>query len=64
MSDEETKRRNYRIVGYIGGFLFPIAGAIGAAVFYANDDRELATSTLVASLVGAVFWVFLLTAVG
>jgi hypothetical protein len=64
VSDERKKRRNYRIVGCVGGFLFPIAGAIGAAVFYANDDRELATSTIFASLVGAVFWLLLLTAAG
>jgi hypothetical protein len=58
----EHKRRNYKIAGYVGGFILPIAGLVGAGLFYANDDRELAVSTLIASLLGAVAWALVLTA--
>ncbi len=57
MSDaERAKRRNYRIVGAIGGFVFPIAGAIGAGLFYANGDRDLGLSTAIAAAAGAVVY--------
>ena len=62
MSVDEQKRRNYKIAGYVGGFILPIPGLVAAGLFLANGDRELAISTLIASLLGAVAWVVLLTA--
>ena len=62
MSVDEQKRRNYKIAGYVGGFILPIPGLVAAGLFLANGDRELAISTLIASLLGAVAWVMLLTA--
>jgi hypothetical protein len=62
VTPEEHKRRNYKIAGYVGGFILPIPGFVGAALFFANGDRDLAVSTLIASLLGAVAWVLVLTA--
>ena len=62
MSVDEQKRRNYKIAGYVGGFILPIPGLVAAGLLLANGDRELAISTLIASLLGAVAWVMLLTA--
>jgi len=62
VSVDEQKRRNYKIAGYVGGFILPIPGLVAAGLFLANGDRELAISTLIASLLGAVAWVVLLTA--
>ena len=59
---DEHKRRNYKIAGYIGGFILPIPGFVGAVMFFANGDREIALSTLIASLLGSVAWVLVLTA--
>jgi len=62
VSVDEQKRRNYKIAGYVGGFILPIPGLVAAGLLLANGDRELAISTLIASLLGAVAWVMLLTA--
>jgi hypothetical protein len=62
VTPDEHKRRNYKIAGYVGGFILPIPGFVGAGLFYVNGDRDLALSTLVASLLGAVAWALVLTA--
>jgi len=62
VSVDEQKRRNYKIAGYVGGFILPIPGFVGAAIFFANGDRDIALSTLIASLLGSVAWVLVLTA--
>lgn len=62
MVTDEARRRNYKIAGYVGGFILPIPGLVGAGLFYANGDRDIAVSTLIASLLGAVAWFLVLTA--
>lgn len=61
MSVDEQKRRNYKIAGYVGGFILPIPGLVAAGLFFANGDRDLALSTLIASLLGTVAWILVLT---
>lgn len=62
MSPDDQRRRNLKIAGYGGGFLLPIPGLMGAGLFYANGDRDIALGTLIASLLGAIAWFLLLTA--
>ena len=42
--EDERKYRNYVIAGAVGGFLLPIAGLVGAMVFYSRDDRAAAAA--------------------
>lgn len=61
MSVDEQKHRNYKIAGYVGGFILPIPGLVAAGLFFADGDRKLAIGTLIASLLGAVAWTLVLT---
>jgi len=62
MTDEARRQRNIAIAAVIGGFLLPLAGLVGAALFYARDERDLAWRVLVASVLGVVFYLLLFTA--
>lgn len=59
MTDEQKKRRNTIIAASIGAFLLPLAGLIGAAIFYARDDRQAGWTVLVGSALGIVFYLLL-----
>ncbi len=57
--EDERKYRNYVIAGAVGGFLLPIAGLVGAMVFYSRDDRAAASWIAGASAVGLLFYIVL-----
>ena len=57
MDDADRKYRNYVIAAAVGGFLLPLAGVVGALLFYSRDDREAATWVIGASIAGAVAYV-------
>jgi hypothetical protein len=61
MTDDARRPRYIAVTAVIGGFLLPLAGLVGAALFYARDDRDLAWRVLVASVLGVVFYVLLFT---
>jgi len=60
--DEERKRRNYVIAAAVGGFLLPLAGAVGAMIFWARDDSRAATTILAAAFAGLVAYALLFAA--
>jgi zinc transporter ZupT len=60
MADELRKRRNTIIAASVGAFVLPLAGLVGAMLFYSNDDREAANTVLGAALAGIVFYVLVL----
>ena len=62
MDDADRKYRNYVIAAAVGGFLLPLAGLVGALLFYSGDDREAATWVLGASLAGVVAYVIVFAA--
>jgi uncharacterized membrane protein HdeD (DUF308 family) len=62
VTDEDRRQRNIRIAALIGGFLLPLAGLVGAALFYAREERDMAWRVLVASILGIVFYLLLFTA--
>ena len=62
MPDEDRRQRNIVIAAYVGGFLLPLAGLVGAGLFYAREERDLAWRVLAASILGVVFYALLLTA--
>jgi zinc transporter ZupT len=55
----ERRRRNYVIAGAVGGLLLPLAGIVGAMVFYSRDDREAAYWVAGASVAGLLAYVIL-----
>ena len=54
MDDADRKYRNYVIAAAVGGFLLPLAGLVGALLFYSRDDREAATWVIGASVAGVL----------
>jgi zinc transporter ZupT len=54
MTPDEQKRRNYLIVGMVGGFILPLAGMFGAVIFWSQGDRPAATQVAAASTLGLV----------
>jgi hypothetical protein len=56
---DERKQRNYLIAGAVGGFLLPLAGIVGAMIFYSRDDRAAASWIAGASAVGLLFYIVL-----
>ncbi len=40
----------------------PLAGLVAVAMFWIQDDRELAINALAGALLGAVAWILVLTA--
>jgi hypothetical protein len=56
---EDRTYRNYVIAGAVGGFLLPVAGMVGAMVFWSRGDEGSARTIAVASAVGLVFYVVL-----
>ena len=56
---DEVKYRNYLIAAAVGGFLLPVAGAVGAAVFASRGDRRSSMIVGGASLAGLVFYIVL-----
>ena len=63
MSDEERKRRNYVIAGTVGGLLLPLAGAVGAMIFYARDDHQAAWALLAGSTAGVILYLIVFTVI-
>ena len=57
-----TQRRNLRIAAGGGSFLLPLAGLVAVAMFLIQDDRELAMTALIGSVLGTVAWALVLTA--
>ena len=57
--DEERKRHNYVIAAAVGGFLLPLAGAVGAMIFWARDDRRAAATILSAAIAGLLVYALL-----
>ncbi len=62
MNEADPRRRNYVIAGVVGGLLLPLAGIVGAMVFYSRDDREAAGWVAAASIAGIVLYVILFAA--
>lgn len=62
MTEDELKRRNYVIAGSIGGFLLPLAGLIGAWIFYSQGDVPAARTIGIASVLGIVVYAVALLA--
>ena len=59
---DPVKRRNYQVVGIAGGFILPLAGLVAAGMFWVNEDRDIAVSTAVASIAGAIFYLVIFAA--
>jgi uncharacterized membrane protein (GlpM family) len=59
MTPDEKKRRNYVIAGAVGGFLLPLAGIVGALVFYQRDEPDAARTLLIAAIAGIVAYAVL-----
>jgi len=57
--EDERKYRNYVIAAGVGGFLLPIAGLVGAMVFYSREDRAAASWIAGASAAGLLFYIVL-----
>jgi zinc transporter ZupT len=62
--DDARKRRNYVIAGAVGGFLLPLAGIVGALVFYQRDDRDAARTLAIAAVAGVIAYLLLFSAAG
>ena len=62
MDDADRKYRNYVIAAAVGGFLLPLAGLVGALLFYSRDDREAATWVISASIAGVLAYVIVFAA--
>jgi hypothetical protein len=60
--ETDRKQRNYVIAGAVGGFLLPLAGIVGAMVFYSRDDREAAGWIAGASIAGLIVYLILFAA--
>ncbi len=61
MNPDEKRGRNVAIAAYAGSFLLPLAGLVGAGFVYNTGDRDLARGVLISAVLGAVFWVLVLT---
>jgi len=59
VSDDERRYRNYVIAAAVGGFLLPIAGLVGAMVFYSRGDRAAGSWIAGASAAGLLFYIVL-----
>ena len=66
MSDEVDPRkyRNYVIAGSVGGFLLPVVGIAGAAVFWTRGDERSAWIVGAASFAGAIAYGILFALAG
>jgi zinc transporter ZupT len=64
VNDEGRKHRNYVIAGAVGGFLLPLAGVVGALVFYQREDPAAARVLAVAAVAGLLAYILLFSAVG
>jgi zinc transporter ZupT len=59
MTGDERKRRNYVIAGTVGGFLLPLAGLVGALVFYSRDEPEAGRWCAGGAVAGLIFYLVL-----
>ena len=50
----DRKYRNYVIAASVGGFLLPIAGMVGAWVFWSRGDESGARTVALPSVAGLV----------
>jgi hypothetical protein len=57
--ETDLKYRNYVIAAAVGGFLLPVAGAVGAAVFASRGDERSARIVGLTSLAGLIVYVLL-----
>ncbi len=62
MDAAERKYRNYVIAAAVGGFLLPLAGMVGALLFYSRGDREAAGWVIGASVAGVLAYVIVFAA--
>jgi zinc transporter ZupT len=62
VTDDERKRRNYVIAGAGGGFLLPLAGIVGALIFYSRGDNEAARILILGSVAGVIAYVLVFAA--
>ena len=60
MTDDLRKRRNTIIAASVGAFLLPLAGLVGAMLFYSSKDRDAANTVLGAAAAGIVFYILVL----
>jgi zinc transporter ZupT len=58
-SPDDRKYRNYVIAAAVGGVLLPIAGMVGAMVFWTRGDERAARAIAIASAAGLVLYVIL-----
>ena len=54
---EDRKYRNYVIAAAVGGVLLPIAGMVGAMVFWTRGDESAARTVAIASVAGLILYV-------
>jgi hypothetical protein len=59
LDPDDPKYRNYVIAAAVGGFLLPIAGMVGAMVFWTRGDQRSAQTVAVVSLLGLIAYVAL-----
>jgi zinc transporter ZupT len=62
VDEAERKYRNYVIAAAVGGFLLPLAGMVGALLFYSRGDREAAGWVIGASAAGVLAYVIVFAA--
>ncbi|HLM31102.1 MAG TPA: hypothetical protein VK326_05520 [Solirubrobacterales bacterium] len=60
MTDDLRKRRNTIIAASVGAFLLPLAGLVGAMLFYSSEDRDAANTVFGAAAAGIVFYALVL----
>jgi len=56
---DDRKYRNYVIAAAVGGLLLPIAGMVGAMVFWTRGDERAARTVALVSLAGLIAYVIL-----
>ncbi len=59
MTDEEKKQRNYLVAGAVSGFLLPLVGFAGAAVYATRGEGRPAWILGMAGVFGLIAYVIL-----
>jgi hypothetical protein len=54
---EARKQRNLRIAAHVGSFALPLAGIVGAVLFYARGETRTAYTVALCALAGVFFYV-------
>ena len=59
-ADAETrKQRNIAVAVHVGGFLLPLAGMIGAILYYVRGEERTAYTVALASVAGVFTYLIL-----